>query len=103
MDQVAGRTTGKARDGAFPVPVLLFTATLAALGIAGGVLAQEPGPVNAPSWPATVAFLVLLTAAGFPTLQFQYRDDIGAEDLFEAILLPAMFFLPPLTVVIVVG
>jgi diguanylate cyclase (GGDEF)-like protein/PAS domain S-box-containing protein len=103
VDQVAGGTAGKARDDAFPVPVLVFTAMLAALGIAGGLLAQESGPVAGPSWPATVAFLVLLTAAGFPTLQFQYRDDIGAEDLFEAILLPAMFFLPPLTVVIVVG
>jgi GAF domain-containing protein len=103
VDQVAEGTAGTARDGAFPVPVLLFTAMLAALGIAGGLLAQESGPVSGPSWPATVAFLVLLTAAGFPTLQFQYRDDVGAEDLFEAILLPAMFFLSPLTVVIVVG
>ena len=99
MDQVAGRS----RDGAVPVPVLLATAALAAVGMAGGLLAQESMPAAEPSWPIVVAFLVLLTAAGFPTLQFQYRDDIGAEDLFEAVLVPAMFVLPPLTLVIVVG
>jgi diguanylate cyclase (GGDEF)-like protein/PAS domain S-box-containing protein len=99
VDQVAGRS----RDGAVPVPVLLATAALAAVGMAGGLLAQESMPAAEPSWPIVVAFLVLLTAAGFPTLQFQYRDDIGAEDLFEAVLVPAMFVLPPLTLVIVVG
>ena len=84
--------------------MLLFTAALAAAGIAGGLLGQASlGPVTAPSWPAVVAFLVLLTAAGFPTLQFQYRDQVDAEDLFEAILVPAMFVLPPLAAVLVVG
>ncbi|HWD47410.1 MAG TPA: GAF domain-containing protein, partial [Actinomycetota bacterium] len=103
MEQVAGGATGKARDGAFPVPVLLTTAALAAAGLAGGLLAQGRLPVVAPSWPTVGAFMVLLTVAAFPTLQFQYRDHVDAEDLFEAILIPAMFALPPLTLVIVVG
>jgi hypothetical protein len=102
VGQVEEGATGKARDGAFPVSVLLATATLAATGLAGGLLAQD-GLTAAPFWPTAVVFLVLLTAAAFPTLQFQYRDDVAAEDLFEAILLPAMFVLPPLILVVVVG
>ena len=35
--------------------------------------------------------------------QFQCRDQGDAEDLFEAILAPAIFVLPPLTAVLVVG
>ncbi|HEU4398777.1 MAG TPA: hypothetical protein VFU54_13215, partial [Actinomycetota bacterium] len=104
MRQLAGGTTGKARDGAFPVLVLLLTAALGAVGVAGGLLAHGNLPVLvAPSWPTVLSFLVLLTAAGFPTLQFQYRDEVDAEDLFEAVLAPAMFVLPPLVVVVVVG
>ncbi|HZA84112.1 MAG TPA: GAF domain-containing protein, partial [Actinomycetes bacterium] len=107
MSQAAGGTgesTGKVREGAFPVPVLLATAALAAAGVAGGLLGERALAVQPePSWPAALAFLVLLTAAGFPTVHFQYRDHGGAEDLFEAVLVPAMFVLPPLTLVIVVG
>src|SRR5687768_15078887 len=103
VDQAAGGTAGKAREGSFPVPVLLVTAALAAAGIAGGRRARGGPPLAGPSWPAAAAFLVLLTAAGLPTLTFQYRDHVDAEDLFEAVLIPAMFVLPPLTLVIVVG
>jgi diguanylate cyclase (GGDEF)-like protein/PAS domain S-box-containing protein len=103
MSQAAGGAMGKARDGAFPFPVLLATAALAAIGIASGLLAEQSLWVPEPSWPTALAFLVLLAAAGFPTLHFQYRDHAGAEDLFEAVLVPAMFVLPPLTLVLVVG
>ena len=97
-------TTGKARESAFPVPVLLFTAMLAALGVAGGLLANRSLPLlAASSWPALLWFLALLTAASFPTLQFQYRDQVDAEDLFEAILAPALFVLSPLMAVLAVG
>jgi hypothetical protein len=99
----AGPTTGKARDGAFPVPVLLFTAALAALGVTGGLLAAEGPPAGDTPWAAALTFLVLLTSAGFPILQFQWRDQGNAEDLFEAILAPAIFVLPPLLAVLVVG
>jgi hypothetical protein len=85
------------------VPVLLFTAALAAAGVTGGLLA-EPGAAGRPSaWPTVLTFLVLLTAAGFPTLQFQWRDQGDALDLFEAVLVPAIFVLPPLQAVLVVG
>jgi diguanylate cyclase (GGDEF)-like protein/PAS domain S-box-containing protein len=103
VDQAAGGTAGRARDSAFPAAVLVATAALAAVGIAGGLLAQVGLPATPPSWPPVIAFLILLTAAAFPTLQFQYRDHVSAEDLFEAILIPAMFVLSPLTLVVVVG
>jgi diguanylate cyclase (GGDEF)-like protein/PAS domain S-box-containing protein len=98
------RTTGRALSGALPVPVLLFTAGLAAVGVTGGLLA-EPASTRAAtsSWPEVLTFLVLLAAAGFPTLQFQWRDQGDALDLFEAVLVPAIFVLPPLEAVLVVG
>ena len=103
MRQLAGGTTGKAPSRAFPV-VPLLTAALAAAGVAGALLVQDGLPAAmAVSWPTVLSFLVLLTAAGFPTLQFQYRDEVDAEDLFEAVLAPAMFVLPPLVLVVVVG
>jgi diguanylate cyclase (GGDEF)-like protein/PAS domain S-box-containing protein len=104
VQQLAGGGTGKASGGAFPVPVLLVTAVLAAAGVAVGLLAERhfaTGPE--PSWPTVALFLALLTAAGFPTLQFQYRDQVDALDLFEAILTPAVLVLPPLQAVAVVG
>ncbi|HKP99204.1 MAG TPA: hypothetical protein VJ735_02645, partial [Actinomycetes bacterium] len=85
------------------MPVLLFTAGLAALGVTGGLLATDQPVVATVSWPVVVSFLILLTAAGFPTLQFQWSDQGDAEDLFEAILAPAIFVLPPLLAVLVVG
>jgi diguanylate cyclase (GGDEF)-like protein/PAS domain S-box-containing protein len=98
------RATGRAPDGAFPVPVLLFTAALAAAGVTGGLLAEPvSSTAGPPSWPTVVTFLVLLAAAGFPTLQFQWRDQGDALDLFEAVLVPAIFVLPPLEAVLVVG
>jgi len=104
MARPARRTTGRAPDGAFPVPVLLLTAVLAAMGVAGGLLAEHRfGAAAEPAWPIVLLFLVLLTAAGFPTLQFQYRDQVDALDLFEAVLTPAVFVLPPLVAVVVVG
>ena len=103
MRQLTGGTTGKARDGTSPVPVLLLTAALGAAGVAGARLAEDLVGAAAPSWPTMLSFLVLLTAAGFPTLQFHYRDEVDALDLFEAVLAPAVFVLPPLLVVAVVG
>ncbi|MDP9206953.1 MAG: GAF domain-containing protein, partial [Actinomycetota bacterium] len=84
--------------------MLLFTAALAAAGVTGGLLAAPAAPsAGLSSWPEVLTFLVLLTAAGFPTLQFQWRDQGDALDLFEAVLVPAIFVLPPLQVVLVVG
>jgi len=95
---------GRALSGALPVPVLLVTASLAAAGVTGGLLAA-PASTSAglSSWPEVLTFLVLLAAAGFPTLQFQWRDQGDALDLFEAVLVPAIFVLPPLQIVLVVG
>jgi diguanylate cyclase (GGDEF)-like protein/PAS domain S-box-containing protein len=98
------RRPGKAPDGAFPGPVLLFTATLGAAGIAGGLVIQDFADAGAmPSWPTLLSLLILLAAAAFPPLEFQYRDQVAALDLFEAIVAPAMFLLPPLAVVAMVG
>ena len=99
-----GYSTGRAPDNALPVPVLLFTAGLAAAGATGGLLIEaSAGQVATPTWVVMLSFLVLLTAAGFPTLQFQWRDQGDAEDLFEAVLVPALFVLPPLEAILVVG
>ena len=102
----AGQGAGRAPIGAFPVPVLvtLLTSTLAALGIAGGILTQGLAePATMPSLVTVASFVVLLAAAGFSTVAIQLRDQGDALDLFEAVLAPAIFLLPPLTVVIVVG
>jgi hypothetical protein len=102
----AGGSKGKAPFGAFPVPVLvtLLTSALAALGIAGGLLTEPLTPdTGLPSWVTVASFVVLLTAAGFSTVEIQFRDQGDALDLFEAVLAPAIFLLPPLTVVIVAG
>ena len=94
---------GKAPEGTFSLAVLVFTATLAAAGVAGALLAKEVSAAGqAASWPAVLTFLVLLTIV-FPTLHFQYRDQVDAIDLFEAVLVPAIFVLSPLQAVAVVG
>ena len=103
MGQVASGDGGGCRER-LPLRVLLFTAGLAAAGVTGALLIEAGvGQVATPSWPAMLAFLVLLAAAGFPTLQFHWRDQGDAEDLFEAVLVPALFVLPPLEAVLVIG
>ncbi|HSO55921.1 MAG TPA: hypothetical protein VL330_24965, partial [Actinomycetes bacterium] len=82
----------------------LLTSGLAALGIAGGLLTESMASVaGMPSWVTVASFLVLLGAAGFSTVEIQFRDQGDALDLFEAVLAPAIFLLPPLTVVLVVA
>ncbi|HEY8558507.1 MAG TPA: hypothetical protein VIM97_14395, partial [Actinomycetes bacterium] len=103
MTSSAGTGTGKARDSAFPVAVLLFTAGLAAVGVTAALLVPDDPGIGDLPWPAALTFLVLLTGAGFPTLQFQWSEQGNAEDLFEAILAPTIFVLPPLAAVLVVG
>ncbi|MFL6272081.1 MAG: EAL domain-containing protein [Actinomycetes bacterium] len=103
MTSSAGTGTGKARDSAFPVAVLLFTAGLAAVGVTAALLVPDDPGIGELPWPAALTFLVLLTGAGFPTLQFQWSEQGNAEDLFEAILAPTIFVLPPLAAVLVVG
>ena len=98
------RRSGKASDGAFPLPVLLFTAALGATGVAGGLVGQGLTDLGEmPSWLTLVSLLILLTVAAFPPLEFQYRGQLATIDPFEAILAPAVFLLPPLAVVIMVG
>jgi len=98
------RRTGKAPSGAFPVPVLLFTAALAAAGITGGLAGQQLAVSDAlPAWPTVLSLLLLLTVAPFPPLEFQYRDQVATIDPFEAILAPAVFLLPPLATVAIVA
>ncbi|HEY4728236.1 MAG TPA: GAF domain-containing protein, partial [Actinomycetes bacterium] len=103
MTSSAGTGTGKARDSAFPFAVLLFTAGLAAVGVTAALLVPDDPGIGDLPWPAVLTFLVLLTGAGFPTLQFQWSEQGNAEDLFEAILAPTIFVLPPLAAVLVVG
>ncbi|MFL6186821.1 MAG: PAS domain S-box protein, partial [Actinomycetes bacterium] len=83
--------------------MLLFTAGLAAVGVTAALLVPDDPGIGELPWPAALTFLVLLTGAGFPTLQFQWSEQGNAEDLFEAILAPTIFVLPPLAAVLVVG
>ena len=95
----------------FPPHGTYFVTTDAApLGAADGLtfcreLPARCGVVAVPNsvFYDDVDYALRIRAAGFPTLQFQWSDQGDAEDLFEAILAPAIFVLPPLLAVLVVG
>jgi PAS domain S-box-containing protein len=53
-------------------------------------------------WPV-VPFVVLLTAAGWLQVNFAWRDEVYAWDLFEAILTPIVFAFPPALVLVMVA
>ena len=99
-----GRSKGKAPPGgAFPAAVTAFTAGVAVLGLAlTGASARLAGwPPRVP-WTAALVFVALLAAAGYVHLRFQYRGEADDRDLFEALLLPAIFVLPAPVVIAVV-
>jgi PAS domain S-box-containing protein len=53
-------------------------------------------------WPV-VPFVILLIAAGWLQVNFAWRDEVYAWDLFEAILAPIVFAFPPVLVLVMVA
>ena len=76
-----------------------YTAGLAGVAVLLAVLAPRSPATPTSAWAAAVPFVVLLTAAGALQLQFRYRDDVEAVDIFDAALTPIVFlFSPPVAV-----
>ena len=82
----------------------LYVALLAALaaGSAMASFALDGGPTTRTLW-ATGGFLVLLAAAEYLLVRFHYREEVMALSLFEAVLAPAIFVLPPVTAIALAG
>lgn len=83
------------RAGAPARRVAVYTAGLAlaaaALGIVGALAGGAPGPI---AWEALPGLLAVLVAAGFLLVKIQFRDEVMALDLFEAVLAVAIVTLP---------
>jgi PAS domain S-box-containing protein len=98
------RDAGKATPPAFPATVRVFVAGLSVASILLiGLTRIVLGPPGHLPWAMAGALLVLMTAAVSMVLRFQFRDQIMALDLFEAMLAPAIFALPPLAVIALAG
>src|SRR5918995_1709506 len=90
--------------GGFPTKVLLFTLVLSAAGVASGIQASSlAGDTTSSSLGAFLIFVCILTVAGFLKLNFRFRDEVNAFDLFEAVLTPAVFVLSGVGVVFAVA
>jgi PAS domain S-box-containing protein len=70
-----------------------YTALLAGISVLLWWLMQGRGGAGA-TWSAAIPLFVLLVGAGALRLRFQFRDDVEAIDLFEAVLLPVVFTFP---------
>src|SRR5918994_1164968 len=90
--------------GGFPTKVLLFTLVLSAAGVASGIQASSlAGDTTSSSLGVFLIFVCILTVAGFLKLNFRFRDEVNAFDLFEAVLTPAVFVLSGVGVVFAVA
>src|SRR5918993_1117901 len=90
--------------GGFPTKVLLFTLVLSAAGVASGIPASSlAGDTTSSSLGVFLIFVCILTVAGFLKLNFRFRDEVNAFDLFEAVLTPAVFVLSGVGVVFAVA
>lgn len=81
--------------------VVYVSLLLVAAATATALASLVPQPDEVP-WATIPAFALLLTAAAYLILRFQYRDDVMALDLFEAVLVPALVVLPSSVLVAVV-
>ena len=85
-----------------PVAPVALGVILAVFAVVVGARAQAKTSIVEPAlcWPS-VFFLVALTVAGHLSVTYHYRGKADAIDLFEAVLAPAIFVLPPAHVVVV--
>ena len=93
---------GKAQ--AFPASIRTYVAalTLAAVALSGLVYAVYGRPQHMP-WGTAATLLPLLVIAAGMKLRFHLRDQIQGVDLFEAMLAPAIFALPPVAVLVLIA
>jgi PAS domain S-box-containing protein len=84
--------TGSATRPNRTVPIYIASLVIVACAAtAGASLIHQPADTP---WATVPVFGLLLTGAAYLILRFQFRDDVLALDLFEAVLAPALFVLP---------
>jgi PAS domain S-box-containing protein len=81
------------RPRAHPRLVTWYTGLLLVISAAVAWVAGDRSGTGA-TWQAAIPLAVLLVGAGALRLRFQFRDDVEALDLFEAVLLPVVFTFP---------
>ena len=93
---------GKAQ--AFPAAIRIYVGSLTVAAIAiTALVVLLYGDEGRMPWGTAAALLPMLVAAAGLKLRFQLRDQIQGVDLFEAMLAPAIFALPPVSVLILVA
>ena len=84
--------------------IALLAAALLLVGGAAGLFATvAAGSPDSVPWAEVPGFFGLLVAAGYLIIRYQYGKEVYALDLFEAVLSPALFVLPPILVVLLAG
>ncbi|HEX9711703.1 MAG TPA: hypothetical protein VGB52_04000, partial [Actinomycetota bacterium] len=83
------------------VTVYVIAVTAAALVAIGATIATSGWPEHI-KWVSVGTFFVLLAAAEYLIVRFEYRGETIALSLFEAVLAPAIAVLSPPTVVLTV-
>ena len=93
---------GKAK--AFPTAIQAYVAVLTGLALAttGLVFILYRFPARMP-WGTAATLLPLLIVSAGMKLRFQLRDQVQGVDLFEAMLAPAIFALPPVAVLALIA
>ena len=87
-------------DARFPRAIPLFVGALGLLAVGGSVVAAMSPSAHEPfRLPIATAFGVLLAVAASTVLMFQHRQHRMALDLFETVMLPAAFLLPPIPLI----
>ncbi|MEU7590451.1 bifunctional diguanylate cyclase/phosphodiesterase [Micromonospora sp. NPDC049230] len=79
----------------------LITAPLAGIALVGSLVLALTVPIRFEDWPTAVALLVVMAAAGIPTLSFVVRRQAVVVTLLEIPLVLALFWLSPLLMVVV--
>ncbi|MEU8182569.1 bifunctional diguanylate cyclase/phosphodiesterase [Micromonospora sp. NPDC049044] len=79
----------------------LITAPLAGIALVGSLVLALTVPIRLEDWPTAVALLVVMAAAGIPTLSFVVRRQAVVVTLLEIPLVLALFWLSPLLMVVV--
>ncbi|WP_433127373.1 putative bifunctional diguanylate cyclase/phosphodiesterase [Micromonospora sp. CA-240977] len=79
----------------------LITAPLAGIALVGSLILALTVPIRLADWPTAVVLLVVMAAAGIPTLSFVVRRQAMVVTLSEIPLVLALFWLSPLLMVVV--
>ena len=71
--------------------VVLFVVGLALVGVSAAIADATRSGIGRGDWLWAIPFTALLTASAYLLLNFRYRDEVEALDLFEAVLAPVIF------------